>query len=72
MINPPIKKPITAIREGSCRFDKPEIACPEVQPPAYLEPNPTRIPPDNNRSHVLGSASALRENSSSGLSAPLK
>ena len=36
MINPPIKNPITAIREGNCKFDKPLMACPEVQPPAHL------------------------------------
>ena len=45
MIKPPMKKPITAIKEGSCRSDKPLIACPDVQPPAYLEPKPTSIPP---------------------------
>ena len=45
MINPPVKNPITATREGNCIFAIPEIACPEVQPPAYLAPNPTRKPP---------------------------
>ena len=45
MINPPIKKPITATKEGSCRSAKPDMACPEVQPPAYLAPNPIRNPP---------------------------
>lgn len=31
---PPIKNPITATKEGNCKLLKPEIACPEVQPPA--------------------------------------
>src|SRR5690606_31616118 len=34
IIRPPIKKPMTAIREGSCRLLRPEMAWPEVQPPA--------------------------------------
>ena len=44
-MRPPMKKPITAIKDGTCKFDKPLIACPDVQPPAYLVPKPTRIPP---------------------------
>ena len=40
-----MKNPITAIREGICKSLKPLMACPEVQPPAYLAPNPTRKPP---------------------------
>ena len=43
--SPPAKKPITARREGSCRSAKPMIAWPDVQPPEYLEPKPTRNPP---------------------------
>ena len=42
---PPMKKPMTEIKEGNCRLLNPEMACPEVQPPAYLVPNPTKIPP---------------------------
>ncbi len=42
---PPIKKPITAIKDGNCKSDNPLIACPDVQPPAYREPNPTIKPP---------------------------
>ena len=34
MSKPPMKNPITAIRDGSCKLDIPEMACPEVQPPA--------------------------------------
>lgn len=48
-INPPIKNPTTAIREGNCRLDNPVIACPEVHPSAYLVPNPTRNPPTINK-----------------------
>ena len=49
MINPPIKNPITAIKEGTCRSDKPDIACPDVQPPAYRVPNPIKNPPPKNK-----------------------
>lgn len=45
MIKPPTKNPMTAIRDGSCKSDKPLMACPDVQPPAYREPNPTNKPP---------------------------
>lgn len=72
MIKPPIKKPITAIKEGSCKFESPDMACPEVHPPAYREPNPTSPPPSSNKNHTLGSDSADRENSSSGFNCPLK
>src|SRR5690606_16506319 len=34
MISSPMKKPKTAKREGSCRLLRPEMAWPEVQPPA--------------------------------------
>ena len=44
-MSPPIKKPITAINEGNCKLLKPDMACPEVHPPAYLAPNPTSKPP---------------------------
>lgn len=44
MINPPMKKPITATKEGFCRLLNPEIAWPDVHPPAYLVPKPTRKP----------------------------
>jgi hypothetical protein len=44
-INPPAIKQIVATKEGHCRFDKPIIECPEVHPPAYLVPKPTRKPP---------------------------
>jgi hypothetical protein len=42
---PPIIKQIVATNEGHCKLDKPIIECPEVHPPAYLVPKPTRKPP---------------------------
>ncbi len=42
---PPIIKEIVAINEGHCKVDNPIIACPLVQPPAYLVPKPTKKPP---------------------------
>src|SRR5690606_14242300 len=45
MIKPPIKKPITAIKDGSCRLLRPLMACPEVHPPAYRAPKPIKKPP---------------------------
>ena len=45
MIKPPIKNPITAIKEGFCKLLKPVIACPEVHPSAYRVPKPTSKPP---------------------------
>lgn len=34
IISPPTKKQQVAISDGNCKLDKPEIACPLVQPPA--------------------------------------
>lgn len=45
IMSPPIKKPMTALREGIWKLLKPEMACPEVQPPAYRDPKPTKKPP---------------------------
>lgn len=45
MKSPPAKKPITATTDAICKFAIPLIACPDVQPPAYRAPNPTRNPP---------------------------
>ena len=42
---PLIKKAMTAINEGNCILLKPDIACPEVQPQAYLVTIPFSIPP---------------------------
>lgn len=43
--NPPIKNPITATNDGSCKSLKPEMACPDVQPFAQRVPNPISKPP---------------------------
>jgi hypothetical protein len=45
IINPPIIKQQVAISDGHCKVDKPIIACPLVQPPAYLVPKPIIKPP---------------------------
>lgn len=42
---PPIMKQMVAIKDGHCKFDNPMMACPEVHPPAYRVPNPTKNPP---------------------------
>ena len=42
---PPAKKPRTAINEGNSKFARPEIAWPDVHPPAYAVPKPTRNHP---------------------------
>ena len=50
MVRPPIKNPITAMSDPICNWLKPVIACPDVQPPAYLVPKPTKNPPiESNR-----------------------
>jgi hypothetical protein len=43
--NPPAIKQIVATSEGHCKLLKPIMACPEVHPPAYLVPKPTKNPP---------------------------
>ena len=45
LIKPPAIKAIVATSDGHCKFDKPIIECPEVQPPAYRVPKPTKNPP---------------------------
>ena len=49
IIKPPIIKHIVATNDGHCKLLKPMIACPLVQPPAYLVPKPTRKPPITRR-----------------------
>ena len=44
-MKPPTIKQMVAINDGSCKFERPIIACPEVHPPAYRVPNPTKKPP---------------------------
>ena len=43
--SPPAKNPTTARREARWSDASPAIPCPDVQPPAYAVPNPTRNPP---------------------------
>lgn len=45
MMKPPIIKLMVAISDGTCRLERPMMAWPDVQPPAYLVPKPTRNPP---------------------------
>src|SRR5262249_7157600 len=45
IIIPPTIKKIVATSDDHCILDNPIIEWPEVQPPAYLVPNPTRKPP---------------------------
>ena len=44
-IKPPTIKHIVAISEGICKLANPVMECPDVQPPAYRVPKPTRKPP---------------------------
>lgn len=62
-----MKKPITAISEGNCRLLNPEMACPDVQPPAYLGPKPTNRPPINNTAIIKGLAKVSVANISGGI-----
>jgi hypothetical protein len=43
-----MKNPTTAINDGTCSIDSPVMAWPDVQPPAYLVPNPIKNPPPRN------------------------
>ena len=43
--NPPSMKQQVATSDGHCNVDNPMMEWPEVQPPAYLVPNPTMKPP---------------------------
>src|SRR5689334_3734625 len=45
MISPPAKMPMSAITDASWKVASPITPWPDVQPPAYEEPNPTRKPP---------------------------
>lgn len=36
---------MVATNDGHCKLLSPIMECPEVQPPAYLVPNPTKNPP---------------------------
>ena len=58
------------IKEGNLRFDKPLIAFPEVQPPAYRVPKPNRNPPTTMIIKPLRVRSFSQLNSSSGINLP--
>jgi len=63
-----MKNPITAMSEGNCKSDKPLMAWPDVQPPAYREPNPTMSPPKANTKNPLIERMASKLNNSVGCS----
>ena len=48
IIKPPTIKQIVATNEGHCKLLNPIIEWPEVHPPAYLVPKPTKNPPPTN------------------------
>src|SRR5687768_17113114 len=66
MARPPIKNPITAMSDGTCRSDNPLMAWPEVQPPAYRDPKPTMRPPTANARNPLIERIASKLKSSAG------
>ena len=66
--SPPAKKPTTAITEGSWNVARPEMAWPDVHPPAQREPNPTRNPPAPNVSQPRAEVSACHPITSCGTS----
>ena len=53
MKKPPAMKLAVATREGHCRDEMPMMEWPEVQPPAYRVPKPTRKPPRIKNSRPL-------------------
>ena len=63
---PPIKNPMTAMSDGTCKSDNPLIAWPEVQPPAYREPKPTMRPPTANTRNPFIERIASKLKSSAG------
>ena len=66
---PPTIKQQVATNEGHCKVDKPMIACPLVQPPAYLVPNPTINPPKITIMNPLRVANWSQLNTSAGTKA---
>ena len=51
---------------GNCKLLKPEIAWPDVQPPAYLAPKPTKSPPIANINNPFRSEKTVLSNNSEG------
>ena len=64
---PPKKKSAVAISDGHCKVDSPKIPCPDVQPPAYLVPKPTRKPPIIIRINPLSDSKLEKLNRLSGI-----
>ena len=63
---PPMKKQIVANNEGHCKAARPMIPCPDVQPLAYLVPNPTIKPPTTIKRKPLMESNIFQLNSSLG------
>ena len=61
---------MTAISDGICKLLKPEIAWPEVQPPAYGVPNPIKNPPINKTKNPFTVNAFSKLNKASGPSFP--
>ena len=59
---------IVAMSDGNCIVDNPIIACPDVQPPAYRVPKPTRNPPKTIMIIPFTDKRVLQLNSSGGIS----
>ena len=61
-MKPPAIKHIVAINDDHCKVLMPIIAWPDVQPPAYLVPKPTRKPPTTMSIKPLNVNNELNEN----------
>ena len=64
---PPTIKQQVAMRDGICKLDSPMIAWPEVQPPAYRVPNPTKKPPRIKNMKPFAVNNVSSENKSAGI-----
>ena len=64
--NPPTKKPATAIREDRLNMLRPVMAWPDVHPPPYLVPKPTKNPPDITMNIAVGDEMFVQLNISFG------
>ena len=66
MIRPPIKNPPTAMKDSIDKLLNPTIPWPDVQPPAYLDPNPTKTPAIRSTKNPLIESMASKLKISSG------
>jgi hypothetical protein len=55
------------ISDGNCKFERPIIECPEVQPLPYRVPNPTKKPPKMIKIKPLSENKLLKENNADGI-----